>query len=285
MGKTTMLRNLLAKEKIVVAPGAYDCLSARIIERLGFKVVYVTGFGSEASLLGMPDIGQTTMSEMVRHCGNIASAVDVPVVCDADIGWGGPLQVYRAVGEFIKAGVAGIHLEDQTNPKVCPVIAPPDVIPMEEYIVKLRAAIDARNVIDKDFVIVARTDSAARYGLEEAIRRGNAYAEAGADLIFVAGGGPTDKERTKHYVDSMHAPIFAVNSQLITAKEYEDIGVKMLILPTTGIMAAAKAVMGVYQEFKTTGKVRELFTVPEFTEIVGLPKWAELDKKYKLPSR
>lgn len=172
MRKTTMLRGLLAKEKMLVVPAAYDCLSAMIIEKLGFKAVFQSGFCLSASVLGTPDIGIETRTEMISLARNMAASVDIPVFVDASSGYGGPMGVYQTVKELQRAGVAGCFIEDQISPAKCPFISPQSVIPMDEFLLKLEAAFEARE--DKDFVIMARTDAAATLGIEEALKRGRA---------------------------------------------------------------------------------------------------------------
>src|SRR5579875_3465951 len=184
MRTTTRLRSLLAGSDLIIAPGAYDGLSARLIAHSGFPAVYMTGFGTSASVLGMPDVGLLTMSEMVSRAAALAAVTgEVPLIADADTGYGNPLNVRRTVREYERAGVAGLHLEDQVWPKKCGHMEGKQVIPMEEMVQKVRAAVEARE--DPDFVIIARTDAAAVLGFEEALRRGRAYREAGADVIFI----------------------------------------------------------------------------------------------------
>src|SRR6266576_4396590 len=184
MPATTHLRELLAGPDMLVVPGAYDALSARLIAQAGFPAVYMTGFGTAASVLGQPDVGLLTMSEMVSRAAAIASVVaDLPLIADADTGYGNPINVRRTIREYERAGVAGLHIEDQVWPKKCCHMEGKQVIPMDEMAQKIRAAVDARQ--DPDFVIIARTDANAVHGLEDAIRRGKAYHEAGADVIFI----------------------------------------------------------------------------------------------------
>ena len=184
MRATTKLRNLLTRGDTLVAPGAYDALTAMIFAKLGFEAVYMTGYGTAAAL-GMPDVGLATMDEMVRNARYIAAAVPIPLVADADTGYGNVVNVVRTVREYIQAGVAGLHLEDQVAPKRDGHAAGKRVIALADAVGKIRAAVDARNQFDADFVIIARTDARGAVGgsMEEAIRRGNAYAEAGADRV------------------------------------------------------------------------------------------------------
>jgi 2-methylisocitrate lyase-like PEP mutase family enzyme len=182
MTQASRFRALLQRDGMVVAPGAYDCITAKLIEQAGFAAVYMTGAGTAATL-GYPDFGLVTMSEMVGNAGRIAAAVELPVIADADTGYGNELNVFRTVREFERSGVAGIHIEDQEFPKKCGHLDNKQVIPREDYIAKIRAADAAR--CDKDFQIIARTDARAVAGLEEAVARANAALAAGADMAFV----------------------------------------------------------------------------------------------------
>lgn len=183
MKKTTILRNLINQKGIIVAPGAYDGFSAKIVEFTGFKVLYASGGGISRSLLGGPDVGLLTMTEMLNQVRNIVNAVNLPVISDADTGYGNPMNVIRTVREFEQAGVAAIHIEDQEMPKRCGHLKGKRLVTKHEMVQKIRAAIEARE--DDDFVIIARTDAQAVYGLDDALERGHAYAEAGADVIFI----------------------------------------------------------------------------------------------------
>src|SRR5436305_9814965 len=184
MRTTTRLRELLAGPDLIVAPGAYDALSARLIAQAGFSAIYMTGFGTAASVLEQPDVGLLTMSEMVSRAAAIAAVVgDRPVIADADTGYGNPINVRRTIREYERAGVAAIHIEDQVWPKKCGHMEGKQVIPKDEMVQKIRAAVDARQ--DPNFVIIARTDANAVHGLADALERGHAYREAGADVIFI----------------------------------------------------------------------------------------------------
>jgi 2-methylisocitrate lyase-like PEP mutase family enzyme len=174
---------MLSRPGTVTAPGAYDALSARIVEAAGFPAVYMTGYGSSAALLGQPDVGLLSMAEMVENARRIVQAVSVPVIADADTGYGNALNVARTLRAYEAAGVAGIHIEDQVAPKKCGHMAGKQVIPAEEMVQKLRAAVEARR--DPDFLIIARTDARAVNGLADALMRGECYRDAGADMLFV----------------------------------------------------------------------------------------------------
>src|SRR2546423_4207646 len=184
MLNTTRLRELLVQRDLLVAPGAYDALSARLIAQAGFPAVYMTGFGTAASVLGQPDVGLLTMSEMVSCAAALAAVVgDRPLIADADTGYGNPINVRRTVREYERAGVAAIHIEDQVWPKKCGHLEGKQVIPLREMVQKIRAAVDARQ--DPDLVIIGRTDANGVHGLDEALRRATAYLEAGADVLLI----------------------------------------------------------------------------------------------------
>ena len=182
-GAAARLRALLESGQTIVAPGAFDPLAARLVEEAGFPAVYMTGFGTSAALIGRPDVGLLTMTEMAGNAGRIAACVDIPVIADADTGYGNPLNVIRTVGAYEAAGVAGIHIEDQVAPKKCGHMEGKQVIPAQEMAEKVRAAVDAR--AQPEFVIIARTDARAVEGLEAAIERGRLYRDAGADVLFI----------------------------------------------------------------------------------------------------
>src|SRR4051812_14473270 len=182
MSQASRFRGLLHREGMVVAPGAYDCITAKLVEQAGFTAVYMTGAGTAATL-GYPDFGLVTMSEMVANAGRIATAVALPVIADADTGYGNELNVVRTVRAYEAAGVAGIHIEDQGFPKKCGHLDDKEIVPREDWLAKIRAAAQSRR--DPDFLVIARTDSRAVAGLDEAITRANAALAAGADMAFV----------------------------------------------------------------------------------------------------
>ena len=182
MPAAASLRDMIRAAKMLVAPGAYDCITARLIEQSGFPAVYMTGAGTSISL-GYPDFGLVTMTEMVANAGRLAASVQVPLISDSDTGYGNELNMYRTVQEFERAGVAAIHIEDQVFPKKCGHLDDKELVSLEDYLAKIRAAVAARR--SRDFLIIARTDSRARAGLDEAVRRCNAAIEAGADVAFL----------------------------------------------------------------------------------------------------
>ena len=285
MRATTALRQMLNAPGVIVAPGAYDGLSARLIERQGFKAVYMTGAGTAASVLGQPDVGLTTLSEMTTHAANIASCVSLPVISDADTGYGNPLNVIRTVREYERAGVAGIHLEDQVFPKKCGHIAGKAVIPMQEFAEKIRAA--AENRRDEDFVIIARTDARAVNGLDDAIERGLRYREAGADVIFIE--APTSREEIERVAREIKAPL--LSNQVpggktpgLTVTELEKLGYKIVIFPVVGLMAATLAIEKALAQLKETGtdwNEGPVLSPMDIFQKVGIDWWLEAEKKYR----
>src|SRR5438105_9656890 len=199
-GGAARLRALLDSGQTIVAPGAFDPLSARLVEEAGFPAVYMTGFGTSAALIGRPDVGLLTMTEMAGNAGRIAACVDIPVIADADTGYGNPLNVIRTVGAYEAAGVAGIHIEDQVAPKKCGHMEGKLVIGAQEMTAKVRAAVEAR--AQPEFVIIARTDARAVEGLERALERARLYREAGADALFVE--APESEAEIERIASSLH---------------------------------------------------------------------------------
>jgi 2-methylisocitrate lyase-like PEP mutase family enzyme len=231
---TTRLRELLASKTPLLVPGCYNALSAKILERAGFPAVYMTGYGTSLSLLGMPDAGLATMTEMHLNARYIANAVPLPVIADADNGYGNAINVIRTVREYIQTGVAAIHIEDQVIPKRCGHVAGRRVIPIDEAVGKYRAAAEARRELDPDFVIVARTDARGAHGgsLDEAIARANAYLAAGADMAFVE--GPTSVAEVRRICTEVKGPVFYNQTGIsprFSMAELRDLGIAIAILP------------------------------------------------------
>ncbi len=286
MRTSTTLRRMLEGPEIVVLPGAYDALSARLAERAGFAAMFTTGFGFSAAALGQPDFGLLTMSETMDRVRHIVNAVSVPVVADMDTGYGNPLNTRRTVRECVTAGAAGIILEDQQWPKKCGHFEGKKVIPAEDHVAKLRAAVDARG--DDDLVIIARTDARAPLGLDEAIRRGRLYRDAGADVVFVEAPQSLDELRAVKAAIP-EAPLFANmieggKTPLLTYRALQELGYKMVVFPLSALLAATKAIEGVYAELyanKTTaGIVDRLTSFHDFEEIVGVPELRALEERY-----
>jgi carboxyvinyl-carboxyphosphonate phosphorylmutase len=284
MRKTTQFKEMILEPDILVAPSAYDALSAKVIEKSGFKALHMTGSGTSASLLGYPDMGFTTLTEMATHAKNIALAVDVPVFVDADSGYGNAMNMMRTVREFERAGVVGMHVEDQVTPKRCGHLLGKRVIPTEEMVGKLQAAAAARE--DEDFQIIARTDARECIDMGEAIRRANAYVEAGADCIFVE--SPLTVDEMRHMRAEIDAPLLANmveggKTPWLTSKELEEVGFDLVIYPLSGWKAAAAVLRKLMVELRETGTTQgfweplglelsfeELFDVFDYPEIQSL---------------
>jgi methylisocitrate lyase len=286
MQKPPSLREQLDdKNRIIVLPGVFDALSARIAEQVGFEAMFQTGYGSSAALHGMPDCGFWNAGETVDNARRIIRAVSVPVLVDADTGYGNPLNVWRLVRDLEALGAAGIFLEDQIWPKRCGHMVGKDVIPKDDYLPKLKAAVEARK--SKDFVIVARTDARAPLGLDEAIARGKAYRKAGADVIFVE--APRTVEELKKVADEIDAPLVAnmiedgVTPNL-TGQELLKLGYRIAVWPLSGLYGATYAMREVFSELKKTSytkKTRKMMvTFKDFNEFVDLQKYMGLEKRY-----
>ena len=259
MRATTRLRQLLMSTPIVV-PGCYDAMSAKVLERAGFPAVYMTGYGTSLALLGLPDAGLATMSEMHLNARYIANAVGVPVIADADNGYGNAINVMRTVREYIQTGVAGIHIEDQAIPKRCGHVAGRRVIPLEEAVGKYRAAAAVRRDLDPDFVVIARTDARGAHGgsLDEAIRRANAYLEAGADLAFVE--GPTSLAEITRVCREVRGPIFYNQtgvSPRLTVEQMKELGIAVTILPGAMLRVALQALWDFAAALRAEGPAAE----------------------------
>jgi 2-methylisocitrate lyase-like PEP mutase family enzyme len=259
MRATTRLRQLLTSTPLVV-PGCYDAMSAKVLEQAGFPAVYMTGYGTSLALLGLPDAGLATMSEMHLNARYIANAVGVPVIADADNGYGNAVNVMRTVREYIQTGVAGIHIEDQAIPKRCGHVAGRRVIPIEEAVGKYRAAAAVRASLDPDFVVVARTDARGAHGgsLDEAIRRANAYLEAGADLAFVE--GPTSLEEIARVCREVRGPIFYNQtgvSPRLTPAQMKELGIAITILPGAMLRVALQALWDFAAALRDEGPAAE----------------------------
>jgi 2,3-dimethylmalate lyase len=283
--RQSLREQLENKSKIIVLPGVFDALSARIAEQVGFEAMFQTGYGSSAALLGMPDFGFLNAGETVDNARRIIRAVSVPVLVDADTGYGNPLNVWRIVRDLESVGASGIFLEDQIWPKRCGHMAGKDVISKDDYMPKLKAALEARR--SKDFVIVARTDARAPIGLGEAIERGKAYRKAGADVIFVE--APTSIQELKEVADEIDAPLVAnmiedgVTPNL-PASELLKLGYRVAVYPLSGLYSATYAMREVFEELKKTGGTKEtrkmMVTFKDFNRFIDLQKYTDLEKRY-----
>ncbi len=283
---THQLRELLAGDETVVAPGAYDALSARLIEQAGFPAVYMTGFGTSASLLGRPDIGLLSSSEMIDNARRIAGCVAVPVIADADTGYGNPINVVRTVRDYERAGVAGIHLEDQMMPKRCGHLSGKVLIPTSDMAAKIRAAVAART--DPDFAIIARTDARAVEGLDEALRRAAGYLEAGADVLFVeAPEAETEVEviaREFKGVPLLYNWAEGGRTPPMSLARLNELGYRIVIFPIGALLSAAAAIGSFLATLRSDGTpqavLSELPAIEEFVDTLGMAEVRDLELQF-----
>ncbi|MEG3064947.1 isocitrate lyase/PEP mutase family protein [Acetomicrobium sp.] len=289
MKKSTLLKNMIMEKKALVCPGAHDVMSAKLIERAGFKACQVSGFGLSATYLGLPDMAFLSFAEALNFSKNIIDAVNIPVMADADTGFGNAVNAMRVTEEFIKIGAAGMNIEDQVFPKRCGHLEGKQIIPMEEMVLKIKACIEVKKKLDPDFAVNARTDAIAVSGVEEAIKRGNAYAEAGADLIFIE--APRTREDIIRLVKEIKAPI-SINlfdavsggkTPLIDIDELKEMGVARVSIPVGPLFAAVKGMMNYLDVIKdgiAEGRTDLVVPFAEFKELVGFNKYRELEKKF-----
>ncbi len=271
------LRGMLAKPGMIVAPFVFDCLQALLAQRAGFDAVYMTGFGTAAAR-GYPDLGLLTMSEMAANARAIARAVDVPVICDADTGYGNPVNVWRTVREYEDAGAAALHIEDQLWPKRCGFLAGKQVIGIEAMVPKVRAACDARR--DANLIIIARTDALAVNGWDDVVQRARAYRQAGADLIFVDGIGTRDD--LERYAKLLGDLPLVYNGDLAPVDELAKYPLKVNLNIGTLIAAFAR-MRDTMHELRRAGRVsvdKRAAVFEDFTRLMGVPEYQTLEKKY-----
>ncbi|KAF6245296.1 MULTISPECIES: isocitrate lyase/PEP mutase family protein [Nitrosopumilus] len=281
---------MLKDNKPLVIPGVYDAIGAKIAEKVGFDVMFQTGYGTSATLFGMPDYGFIGATETVDNARRICRAVKVPVIVDSDTGYGNALSVWKLVKELESAGASGIFLEDQRWPKRCGHMQGKEVVSQEEYTEKLSAAIDARE--NKDFIIVARTDARATEGLDAAIERGLQNKKTGADAVFVE--APRSIEEMKKIGKSINAPLVANMIEggatpISSAQELHKIGFKIILYPLSVLFANTFATMNILQELKKTGTTskykNKVVNFDQFNELVELSKFRKMEKKYGFSKR
>ncbi len=282
----SVLRKFIEKDEIILAPGAYDPLSARMIEFTGFDVSYISGFGSSGGLLGFPDVGLMTMTEMVDNARNIAEAINIPVIADGDTGYGNQINVIRTVQEFEKAGVAGLQLEDQIFPKKCGHMMGKQVIAENEMVEKIKAAKYSQR--NRDFLIVARTDAIAVEGLDSAISRAKAFYKAGADILFVE--APEEIKHIEKISKELRDYPLVFNwaeggrSPKLTLQELQKYGFKIVIFPVSTLMSATKAMGRVLESIKKYGTpekvLNDLYDFQEFLQFIGLPEINQLENEF-----
>lgn len=287
MRVTTRLRELLAGPDLIVAPGAYDALSARLIAQASFPAVYMTGFGTAASVLGQPDVGLLTMSEMVSRAAALTSVLkEIPLIADADTGYGNPINIRRTIQEYERAGVAAVHIEDQVWPKKCGHLEGKQVIPMQEMVQKIRAAVDARK--DPDLVIIGRTDANSVHGLDEALRRGTAYLEAGADMLLIEAPRSINEVRTITETFTGVPLLFNLvesgKSPALSLDEISNFGYKLVIYSVSLLLATTHRLLEALDVLKQ-GNTSQAFasnmvTFSQFTDCIGLPEIQNMERLY-----
>jgi len=288
MRATTQLRNLLDEGSVLMAPGCHDALGAYFIQRAGFKVAYMTGYGVACSLLGRPDLGEITMTEQIDHASRIAAAIDIPLICDSDSGYGGPLNVQRAVREWQKAGVAAVHIEDQVEPKRCVAMEGMRVVDLKTAATRIKAAAAAKE--DPDFIIIARTDSKPVHGLDHAIDRAKAFSDAGADMVYVE-LMQSREEVEKVAKELAGYPLFIdvfehPSCVVMSANELQELGFKVISFPMTATLAYAKTLDKLYADILASGGrgavVDQMMPLHPFEDIIKLKEvWegvSELEK-------
>ncbi len=283
--KISIRERLADANDIIILPGVYDALTAKIAEDVGFETAFQTGYGTSASLLGMPDFGFLNAGETLENAKRIINSVNIPILVDIDTGYGNPLNVWKIVKDLVRIGAKGIFLEDQVWPKRCGHMAGKTVIPKEDYILKLQAAIDARE--NNEFIIVARTDSLAQFGVEEAIERGKEYKRIGADVIFIE--APKTIDEMELISKEIKAPLLAnmIEEGItpnLTADQLRKMGFRMVVFPLSALYSATFAIKQTFQTLKKTGTTKELknkmITFQEFNDLVNLSAYHKLEKKY-----
>ncbi|MGO9701961.1 MAG: oxaloacetate decarboxylase [Xanthobacteraceae bacterium] len=280
------LRARLAKKELLVAPGVFDGISAKIADQMGFEALYMTGYGTVASHLGLPDAGIATYSDMVGRVAVIAKGTKTPLIADGDTGYGGLLNVQYSVRGYEAAGAVAIQLEDQEFPKKCGHMLGRRVVPIEEMVDKIRVAVGSRET--SDFLIIARTDSRTMLGLDEALRRAEAYSKAGADILFVE--SPESLEEMRTIGRSFDKPLMANiveggRTPVVDKKTLEEIGYSLAIFPALGFLAAGEVLRGVYRHLKengsSVGSNIPLYKFSEFSELMGFGAVAKFDETYR----
>ena len=297
MRKSIVLRRAIAERRALVVPGCHDALSARVIESAGFEAIQVSGFGLAGSLLGRPDVGLLPMKDVLDATWNIVEAVSVPVMADVDTGGGNAVNALSVTERLIAMGVAGMNIEDQVFPKRCGHMAGKEVISPEEMAGKVRACAAVRDRLDPDFVINARTDAYAVHGIAEAIRRGNLYLEAGADLAFI--DGIHTRAEIERAVQELEGPlsvnqmdaITGVKTELIPVPELARLGVGRVSIPVASVMVTLRALRRFFEALKAApagnlaGQTQWATSFAEYTDFVGLGEYRKLEDEYLPPAR
>jgi len=285
MTRRQQLRQLVNQRQGLVVPGAYDGVSAKLVEQAGFPVVYMTGYGVSASRLGLPDMGFAGLAEMADQARNIAAAVSIPLIADADTGYGNALTARRTVALYESAGVAGLHLEDQQLPKRCGHLAGKIVVSVEEFAGKIRAAAEART--DPDLLIIARTDAIAVNGFDDALRRAEAAVKAGADMLFVE--APSTEEQIERVARAFDTPLLfnyapGGRSPLLPFRALRELGYAVILLPVDTLFVAARAIQDFLRELRQGDAVLPLgdryLSFEHFNDLIGVNEQFALDKRY-----
>lgn len=285
MDASQTLRQKLQEPGIIVAPGVYDCIGAKLAEQAGFPLIFTSGFGISAARLGLPDLGLLTASEMLQAAGNIVSSVQIPVIADMDTGYGNVLNVMRTIEEAVRLGIAGVILEDQEWPKKCGHFDNKRVISAKEHSQKIQAAIAARG--KSELVIIARTDARGVHGLQEAIDRGQRYHDAGADIIFIE--APQSVEELKFIATHLpNIPLFANiieggKTPCLSVRELEELGYKLVAFALSGLFASVSAIAQYFQHLKQTGEVsqrHEFYQLEDFKQLINLTQYKVLENRF-----
>lgn len=279
------LKTALASGTLVVAPGAYDALSARLVERAGFPAIYMTGFGATASRIGQPDIGLLTQTEMTTHARDLVRAVQIPVVADADTGYGGPSNIERTIQEYLQAGVAAIHLEDQVAPKRCGQMAGIRLVDAQENARRLRCAVTARGA--QPLLLIGRTDALPALGLDEAVARAQRYQDAGVDLVFVDGvktAAEVEGIARRVAGPKVISIVDGTDAARLAVPDLQAMGFQLAFFAVTALFTAARAVDVALRELHAKGTPQALsqpvMSYAEFTEVVDLAKHQGLDRDF-----
>jgi 2,3-dimethylmalate lyase len=286
MSRRAALRTLVAKKQGLVVPGAFDGISARLVQDAGFPAVYMTGYGTAASRLGLPDLGFAGLGEMADHARNLAAVLDVPLIADADTGYGNALNVRRTVQAYEAAGVAALHIEDQVMPKRCGHLSGHQIVPRGEFVGKIRAAVEART--DPDLLVIARTDAISAVGLDEALRRGEAAAKAGADVLFIE--APRTEAQVEQVARVLDTPLLynyapGGHSPLLSFARLRELGFAIILLPVDTLLVAVQAMRAFLGQVKTRDDVLSLadryMPFSDFNELIGVTAQLALAERYR----
>lgn len=286
MAVRTTLRQLVNRKNGLVVPGAYDGISARLVERTGFPAVYMSGYGTSASRLGLPDLGYAGLAEMADHARNLAAAVTIPLIADADTGYGNALSVRRTVQAYEAAGVAALHIEDQVAPKRCGHLSGHQIIPRGEFAGKIRAAAEART--DPDLMIIARTDAISAMDFDEALRRGEAAAKAGADMLFIE--APRDEEQVRRVAGAFDTPLLynyapGGRSPLLPFSRLRELGYAVILLPIDALLVGVRAIADFLVQVKQRDDVLSMadryMPFGDFNRLIGAVEQMALADRYK----